>query len=112
MFDIPELQETVLLHQKSYELLRWVAASLRQNTLSFDVAHESMTTSDAAREWVQRHLQNIPPTARPKTAQLEKFGLLFSSYLATSFELKASPGTRLYSPCGCYCSYCAYLAQA
>lgn len=112
MFNVPELQETILLHRKSYELLRWVAANLRKQTLSFSVAHKSMTTAEAANEWVRRHQENIPPSARPEPVQIEKFSSLFVSYLQTSFELREQTKLRVASSCRCYCDYCTYLVRA
>jgi hypothetical protein len=43
---------------------------------------------------------------------LTRFANVFSSYLETSFDLIETPGTRLKTSCGCYCSYCAIAARA
>lgn len=58
---------------------------------------------------------NLSASARPPTRDgvpMRRFASFFASYLETSFELDADPGTRLESPCGCYCSYCAVAAAA
>jgi hypothetical protein len=112
MLDPVELREAVLLQQKSFELLRWVRANLRKQTLNFSVAHQATSTAEASREWVQRNLPNLPPAMRPDASQMDKFAHLFSSYLTTSYVLNESPGMRLSPECGCFCSYCTYLARA
>ncbi len=112
MFDPQELAETVDLHQKSYELLRWVGKNLRSGTLDFGVTHHAVSSFEAAREWILRHWHNLPASVRPAESQLDSFTHLFSSYLMTSFTLVEKPKRKLISYCGCYCSYCSYLGRA
>jgi hypothetical protein len=112
MFDVDQLRRTIDLQEKSYKLLLWVNENLKKGTLDFGVAHEAMSGSQAAAEWIRRHWANLPVLVRPDDDQLPEFAPLFSSYLTTSFELRDEPGTRLESPCGCYCSFCSYLVSA
>ncbi|MEX0867644.1 MAG: hypothetical protein WD030_09815, partial [Pirellulales bacterium] len=112
MFDRKELAETLLLHEKSYELLKWVGRNLQNNTLDFSIAHEAASTSDAAKEWIARHWHNLPGDVRPEEQQLDAFAHLFSSYLTTSFTLVKKPRQQVQTYCGCWCSYCTYLGQA
>ncbi len=110
MFDPDELRRVVQMHEKSYRLLKWMNSALRRRVLAFDVVHSAMSMAEAASEWLSRHCDNIPADARPQDVDLKAFANLFSSYLATSFELQAKPLATLYSPCGCYCSWCSYIA--
>jgi hypothetical protein len=112
VFNPEELERIVSLQQKSYQLLRWVNDALRSGTLNFNKVHHAADVSGAAQEWVGRHFHSIPGDARPDAAELEPFARLFASYLTTSFDLIAQPGTRRVSSSGCYCAFCSYLAAA
>jgi hypothetical protein len=110
MFDPEELAHVVALQEKSYGLLRWVQKALRKETLRFDVAHEALSASAAAREWISRHLTSIPHNLRPAADELDVFAHLFASYLMTSFELRPSPRIRQIPLCRCCtCPLCSYL---
>lgn len=110
MFDRQALTRVIDLQERSYRLLKWTNAALQRKIVSFDTIHESLSLAEAAAEWISRHFENIPPEARPERAQLREFAQLYSSYLATSFELVKQPRIRAVSPCGCYCAYCTYFA--
>jgi len=110
MFELDEIRSVVELHEKSYRLLKWVSSSLETNTVNFDYVHEAMSAADAADDWIRRHWSNIPPDNRPNEREIGAFAKFFSSYLATSFELHKDPREILTSDCGCYCSWCAYMA--
>jgi hypothetical protein len=110
MFDPDQLRRVVQMHEKSYRLLKWMNSALRRKVLAFDVVHSAMSMAEAAGEWINRHCDNIPSDVRPAKSELQPFANLFSSYLATSFELQVKPRPSLYSPCGCYCSWCSYVA--
>lgn len=111
MFERQELDRMIELHEKSYHLLTWINQSLKTNSLSFHHIHHAMSVSEAAEEWIRRHLNNIPLDTRPKEVDIPPFARLFASYLTTSFELREKPGKRLYTP-GCHCPMCGYLAAA
>jgi hypothetical protein len=112
MFNPNELAETIDLHQRSYELLKWVGRNLRGGKLEFSVVHEAVSNADAANEWLRRHWHNLPASGRPLENQLDAFAHLFASYLTTSFKLIEAPRNRVVSYCGCWCTYCTYLGQA
>jgi len=112
MLDPTELAEAIELQRKSYELLHWVGKSLKKGVLLFDVVHDAMSTSHAAKAWIERNLDNMPEAVRPNRDQIERFARLFASYLRTSFDLRRKPPMRLTSPCKCWCPYCTYLAAA
>ena len=108
MFDSEILSEILDLHEKSFALLRWVKASLKRGTLSFSVVHRTTDSVDAAREWIERHLANLPADVRPRADRLPMFARLFVSFLTTSFRLKGTSVRRV-SDCGCWCSYCSLI---
>lgn len=108
MFAEQQLNDVLDLHEKSFALLKWVRAALRNGQISFSVVHHTTDSADAAAEWIARHRQNIPANARPEANQLVTFSKLFVSFLMTSFRLNAN-GMRLVSDCGCRCEYCSFL---
>ncbi len=112
MFNAAELSRVVSLQEKTYQLLRWVNEHLRRGSLDFGVVHTATTTSEAAAEWIGRHLDNLPTAMRPRADEVEDFARLFASYLTTSFELKEKPDERLKSGCGCWCPFCTYVVSA
>lgn len=112
VFTHDQLEEMIDLHTKSYALLKWVNHSLKQNTLKFDVMHQTMNASEAAAEWLRRHYAGIPLAIRPAEAKIEEFANFFSSYLTTSFDIIEKPGEQLRSYCGCFCPMCSYLSAA
>lgn len=112
MFTADVLSETLTLHDKSYQLLKWVKDALRSGQVSFQVAHGRLSAPEAATEWLGRCYENLPVTVRPERRQIPRFAMLLTSYLQTSFTLRKDPPRVLVSGCGCYCSYCAILGRA
>ena len=110
MLELHEVRRAIDLREISYQLLRWIGSSLETGAVSFNVAHEAMSAADAAEEWLRRHWNNIPLELRPLESDIFAFSMLFSSYLATSFELDGNPRAIVASDCGCYCTWCSYLA--
>jgi hypothetical protein len=108
MFNSQQIHEVLELHQRSFALLRWVRASLKNGQVSFSVVHKATDSAAAANEWIGRHLGNLPADARPRAEQIPMFSRLFVSFLTTSYRLNPR-AVRLVSECGCRCSYCAYL---
>ena len=108
MFEQKHLRDIVILHEKSFALLKWVRAALKEGSVSFAVIHGNTDSASAAVEWIRRHVNNIPNDARPDAEQIPAFARLFLSFLTTSFRLKPN-SMQLVSKCGCLCSYCSYL---
>jgi hypothetical protein len=109
MFDREELTRVVTLQQKSYKLLQWVGEALRSGTLHFNIVHQALGLSDAAREWLERNWSGLPAEVRPDREDIPAFAHLFASYLTTSFNLVEQAGWRWESGKGCRCSFCSYL---
>jgi hypothetical protein len=107
-----ELQQAVNLQRKSYNLLRWLTNAVSNGVIRFDRAHDYLDEAQAAKEWIERHYLNLPLDCRPETEELGPFAQFFATYLTTSFDLVKQPGKRLYSGCGCPCTWCSYLVAA
>jgi hypothetical protein len=112
MFVREEIDRAIDLHRRSYNLLKWLGAAIGKGFIQFNRAHEYMDIDAAAKEWIASHLLNLPPNCRPEHEDLDQFAKYFSTYLTTSFDLVAKPGTQLTSECGCYCSFCTYAVSA
>ena len=94
MLDPTKLRHAVNLQQRSYRLLRWTAKAVESGFLHVEAAHNYLSLlPDAARDWLLRHYENIPPDARPKREDIECFSAFFSTYLENSFDLVADPGS-------------------
>lgn len=112
MFVREEIVCALDLHRRSYRLLKWLAGAIERGFIQFNRAHEYMDQNEAAKEWIESHLLNLPPNCRPELEQLGVFAQFFATYLTTSFDLVSSPAKRLTTACGCYCSFCAYAVSA
>jgi hypothetical protein len=110
VLDPDRVGTAIELQERSYKLLKWVNSRLQGDTLGFNVAHQAMSAAEAAEEWMGRHWASLPLDTRPAEEQLPSFARLFASYLTTSFELREDPPPVLVSRCGCFCSWCSYLA--
>ena len=108
-----EIEKAVILQQKSYQLLKWVADSIRSGIIDVTSAHEFSDLPSAALKWMVQHYENLPIGARSSKEDLSQFAAFFSTYLLNSFELVQHPGNRLYSPdAHCFCPMCSWLVEA
>lgn len=113
LLDADQLALAVELQRRSYNLLRWMADGVTRGFIRFDTAHDYVTLPEAAQRWILKHYNDIPPRARPAQEDLERFSLLFTTYLQNSFNLVRDPGKQLYSPdAHCFCSMCSWLVDA
>jgi hypothetical protein len=112
MLDRDEIHMAVDLHRRSYKLLRWLSTAMSKGFIQFDRAHDYLDEFAAAREWIERHFLNLPPSCRPALEQVEPFSRFFATYLTTSFDLVEKPLKRVASECGCWCPICTYLVSA
>lgn len=112
MFERCQIERAVDLQARSYQLLLWVEKAMEDGFISFDAAHHYSTFPAAAKSWIAKHYDNIPPRARPEREDLEPFANLFSTYIESSFDLERDPGRRLYSPdAHCFCPMCSWLVD-
>jgi hypothetical protein len=100
------------IHARAYELLQWVATAVRKGFIPATRAHQYANTGDAAFAWMQDHYLNFPQGVRPERRHLREYANYFGTYVTSSFDIVEQPGTRLISPCGCYCPLCSYLVSA
>ena len=105
------IKTAVEIQQKSYRLLLWLADAIDRGIITFTHIHQYTGAADAAWEWFEEHYNNLPDAGRPERDRLREFSNYFGSYGTTSFDLVEQPGTRLETPCGCYCPFCTHLAN-
>ena len=111
--DSNRIAHAVDMQQRSYKLLQWMAAAVKNGFISFGTAHDYSNLPDAAAGWIAGHYNNIPDNARVSLDDLPEFTAFFSTYLQNSFDLIASPGKQLYSPdAHCFCPMCSWLVDA
>jgi hypothetical protein len=107
--DVTNLERVILLHNRSFALLKWVGHQMQRGSLDLSHVHKAMNAGEAAADWLCRNRDNLPKGVRPNDRELTAFANLFASYLRTSFEIGKK---NMASPCGCYCSFCAYLCNS
>ncbi len=112
MFDTNELEKTIDLHQKSYNLFMWLNNKLKEfgrkskskaHTL-FEEAHEKVSFYKGAYLWIEKHYNEFPIETRPDKADLETFAHLFTSFLTTSFQVIK----KIKVSDGCNCPFCTF----
>lgn len=112
MTDPEELERALELQQKGYQLILWLGSLTDRSIVAFDQAHEAASMAEAGRHWLERNLSTLPERCRPEPGDLEAFANIVASFLSSSFDLVAEPGTRRDSRCGCYCSWCSCAVAA
>jgi hypothetical protein len=112
MLNRDEVRLAVDLQHRSYNLLRWLSTAMTKGFVRFDRAHDYLDEVGAAKEWIERHLLNLPPSCRPALEHLDPFAQFFATYLTTSFDLVEKPKKRVASACGCFCPICTTLVTA
>lgn len=103
MFDEAELTRVLRLHEKAFRLFTWLNADLKSGRQPLGRVAAALAFSDAARDWIRRHRENLPDDLRPAPEDLEAFSHLFVSYLSTSYEVVERSLVRCF---GCWC--CSY----
>ncbi len=92
MFDREELVRAIILQEKSYSLLKWIADAVTRGFIRFSTAHKYTSFPKAASAWHLEHYLNIPQDTRIEQEDLEEFCLFFTTYLENSFNLDPDPG--------------------
>lgn len=109
MLQHQDIAIAVDLQARSYALLRWLAQAVQRGFIGFDAAHSYARDPTAAAAWAQRHLEELPPQARPPQTDTAGFFRLFAGYLDNGHALVREPGSRLYSPdAHCFCGMCSW----
>lgn len=100
------------LQQRGYALLQWMERAMVEGFIAPDAAEHYGSGVAAAYAWLERHWDNLPPAARPERHELLAFSKLFTTYLASTFDLEKAPGERLYSPdAHCFCFHCSWFVK-
>lgn len=60
LLKVTEIEKAVMLQQKSYLLLKWVADSIRSGFIDFTSAHNISDLPSAAFVWMEQHYENLP----------------------------------------------------
>lgn len=96
--DALELKIAVELHQRAHGLLQWLEHPVRKGMIRLETVHDSISTVEAARQWVEGNYFDLPTKLRPRyleDPELEYFSNLLASYLTVSFDLVKKPKSRL-----------------
>lgn len=112
MLRFDQISRAVDLQARAYKLLRWVEQAFDAGFIVPETAHRYATFPDAAHGWIAEHYDNLPHAARPERDDLLDFSRFFGTYLASTFDLDANPGERLYSPdAHCFCPHCSWMVR-
>ena len=79
MIRIPELSEALRLHEKTYDLFRWLNSRLKKGKVRFESVVESMELAPEVKRWLTRNRADLPQGYRPEPEELEAFSNLFAS---------------------------------
>lgn len=102
--DALELKTAVELHQRAHGLLQWLEHPVRKGMIRLETVNDSISTAEAARQWVEGNYFDLPTKLRPRyleDPELEYFSNLLASYLTVSFNLVEKPKSRLASDRDC-----------
>jgi hypothetical protein len=101
------------IHSRSYKLLRWIGAAIENGLLPLARAEQHSDTPDAAIEWITKNYQLFPCELMPGESHLREFACFFWTYVTSSFDVVAYPGTLLQpGNCGCMYPLCARIKRA
>lgn len=113
VLDYIALSFAIDIQQRSYRLLRWVGAAIDDGRLPAQFATRHEEGPGAAVEWVRRYHGIFPTDVQVEPSSVEALGNFFWTYVVTSFDVVAEPGTRgEYGTTGCTCELCVRLVDA
>jgi hypothetical protein len=112
IMETQELERALDFQEKGYQLILWLGSLADGAKVSFDQVHEAATMSEAARRWLERHRTALPERCRIDPEDVGPFANVVASFLSSSFDLVAHPGTKRVTDCGCICEWCSYAVAA
>ena len=113
MLSPQRLDLAIRIQSQSFELLRWIGTAIEKGQIQVDRAEQHSDTPDAAFDWIERNWWLLPQKLRPDKAHAREFANFFWTYVTTSFNVIAHPGSRLQpGDCGCMCPLCARIMSA
>jgi hypothetical protein len=107
------LSLAIEIHARSYKLLRWINRAIQEGLIPLGRTTTHSDTPEAAVEWISTNYALLPSDLQPNREHLREFASFFWTYLISSFDVVANPGTRLEpGECGCLCPLCARIRNA
>jgi hypothetical protein len=101
------------IQSRSYKLLRWIGTKIEKGPIPISRAERHSDSPDAAIEWVANNYLLFPRELQPDQSHLREFACFFWTYVTSSFDVIAHPGTVLEpGDCGCMCPMCARIKHA
>lgn len=113
-FDHKRLAKAIATRDHSYKLLMWISDAIDKGLIQFWRAAYHSGGPDAATEWLRSNYFHIPEDLRPPENDIEEFAAFFSTYVTSSFDVIANPGTKGVGPAPswCQCEHCMRIANA
>jgi hypothetical protein len=94
-------------------LLLWFSEAIAKGNIPLAHACHHVSDVEAAKYWIRNFGLVIPVELQPATNELDEFAAFFSTYLTSSFDVVAKPGTRGEGPISsCACEICARIVRA
>lgn len=113
MLNRERLLLAIKIHSQSYKLLRWIGTAIDKGQIPIERAEQHSDSPDAAVQWVASNYNLFPPDLQPDRRYLREFANFFWTYVTSSFDVVANPGTLMQpGGCGCMCPLCARITHA
>jgi len=113
VLDFNALTRAIDIQQRSYRLLRWVAAAVDDGRLAAGSATQHADGPAAAIEWVRRYHSVFPRDIQVGPDDVDALATFFWTYVVTSFDVVIEPGSRgAFGSTGCTCELCVRLVDA
>src|SRR5438445_12751012 len=101
------------IHSRSYKLLRWIGTAIEKLQIPVSRAEQHADSPDAGIDWIAENYPLFPRELQPDESHLREFASFFWTYVTSSFDVVAHPGTLLEpGDCGCMCPMCARIKHA
>lgn len=95
MLNREKLLLAIDIHARSYKLLRWIGALIEKGQIPVSRAEQHSDSPAAAIEWIGKNYLLFPSELRPDQSHIREFGNFFWTYVTSSFDVAAHPGTLL-----------------
>ncbi|QDU29372.1 hypothetical protein ETAA8_44810 [Anatilimnocola aggregata] len=94
-------------------MLFWLSEQIGKGTIAISRVANHSGGPEAVTEWLRNFAFVIPAPLHPHPSELTEFAAFFSTYLTSSFDVVAKPGTRGEGPTGiCGCPICVRIVNA
>lgn len=107
------MKQAIRIRDQSYQLLLWISEAIDAGQIAASRAANHSGGPAAAADWIRNFGFVIPEHLRPADSELTEFAAFFSTFLTSSFDVVAKPGTRGAGPAGgCTCEVCMRIVNA